>query len=103
MLRLRNRQNDLKKKKENLDKEVLKLEMANCELEQPLKFLGMCITGLGEEPPQFRELTTQKSVNISYISKLQVELHRAEDCLVSAEVDFNNAAAAPWSLNVGLR
>lgn len=101
VLRLRIRQINLKKMKENLDKEILKLELANCEVQQRLKFIGMYMTGLGEEPPQFRELTMQKSANSSDISKLQDKLHQLEESLMSVESDFNNVAAAPWSLESG--
>ncbi|KAK3164526.1 hypothetical protein QOZ80_1AG0020490 [Eleusine coracana subsp. coracana] len=101
LLCLRYHQIDLKKMKAHLNNEVLKLEISNTEVEQRLKFIRMYMMGLGEEPPQFRELTMQKSVNSSNILKLQDELHQVEDSLMSVEADFNNAAAAPWCLNAG--
>jgi hypothetical protein len=85
--------------KENLDKEVLKLEMANCGVEQRLKLLGMYMTVLGEKSPQLWELISQKSENSSCISKLQGQLHHVEDSIMSVEADFVKTAVAPWCLD----
>ncbi|TVU34063.1 hypothetical protein EJB05_15888, partial [Eragrostis curvula] len=98
LLRIRNRQIDLKKRKATLDKELLKLDVANYGVEKQLKLLEMCMTGLGEEP--FREkkasLVTQHSANNSYISKFQLEMRQVEESMVSVEADFNNTVASPW-------
>jgi hypothetical protein len=85
--------------KENLDKEVLKLEMANCGVEQRLKLLCMYTMVLGEKSPQLQELISQKSEISSCISKLQAQLHHVEDSIMSTEADFVNTAVAPWCLD----
>ncbi|KAL6597856.1 hypothetical protein ACP70R_046661 [Stipagrostis hirtigluma subsp. patula] len=103
LLRIRNRQIDLKKRKTSLDKEILQIELANCGVEQRLKLLD--ITGLGEELMHYREtkasLTRQNSVNCSYILKLQNDLRQVEESLMSAEADFVSVASAPWRSDVG--
>uniref|UniRef100_A0A0A9BKR4 Uncharacterized protein n=1 Tax=Arundo donax TaxID=35708 RepID=A0A0A9BKR4_ARUDO len=106
LLCVRNRHIDLQNRKASLDKEILKTEMVNCDLEQRLKLLDMFISGLGEELTQYRETTKaslvmQKAANCLYISKLQVKLHQVEESLMSVETDFNTIAAAPWCSDDG--
>ena len=103
LLCTRNRQTNLKNRKARLEQEILKIETDNCILEEQVKLLDMCITGMDQK--KYQEMRAfvdmQKAGNRLSISALHANLRQVEDSLAFVEANFRSIAVAPWESDVG--
>jgi hypothetical protein len=100
LLRIKNRQIDLKGKKAILEQDILEKEGAYKTVEREVGILDIGIKELEHMLLRAQEkkalLAEQKAAMGLEISKLQVDASRAEELYMSAENNFRCTATAPW-------